>query len=82
MLERMKSRSTVSQRDKSARVCPTCGRRYLPDETSAPPFCSDRCQLADLGRWLDEEIGLPHEGDAGDTPVEYLEDADEYVEDK
>jgi endogenous inhibitor of DNA gyrase (YacG/DUF329 family) len=33
--------------------------------------------LTDLGRWLDEEIGLPHERDAGDAPVEYLEDPDD-----
>jgi endogenous inhibitor of DNA gyrase (YacG/DUF329 family) len=27
------------------------------------PFCSRRCQLIDLGRWLDEEHGLPVESD-------------------
>jgi len=25
------------------------------------PFCSDRCRLIDLGRWLDEKQGLPIE---------------------
>ena len=25
------------------------------------PFCSERCRLIDLGRWLDEEIGVPVE---------------------
>ena len=43
--------------------CPTCGRRFLFDETKTPPFCSQRCQLIDLGRWLDEEIGLPCESE-------------------
>lgn len=38
------------------------------------PFCSKRCQLIDLGRWMNEEIGLPHEGNPGDTPVEYVDD--------
>ncbi len=42
--------------------CIACGRRFLFDETDAPPFCSKRCKLIDLGRWLDEEIGMPHEG--------------------
>ncbi|MFG0264467.1 MAG: DNA gyrase inhibitor YacG [Rhodopirellula sp. JB055] len=56
--------------------CPTCSRRFLSDETPAMPFCSKRCQLIDLGRWMNEEIGLPHEGDPGDTPVEYLDDRD------
>lgn len=23
------------------------------------PFCSDRCRLIDLGRWLDEGYALP-----------------------
>jgi len=40
------------------------------DETATPPFCSERCQLIDLGHWLDEEIGVPFEGDAENTPVE------------
>ena len=25
------------------------------------PFCSVRCKQIDLGRWLDEEIGIPIE---------------------
>lgn len=58
--------------------CPTCGRRFLFDETTTPPFCSERCQLIDLGRWLDEEHGLPFEGERGGTPVEHRdEDHDE-----
>ena len=24
------------------------------------PFCSERCRLVDLGRWLDERYGMPH----------------------
>jgi endogenous inhibitor of DNA gyrase (YacG/DUF329 family) len=52
-------------------VCPTCGRAFSSDQSSSLPFCSQRCQLVDLGRWLDEDIGLPHEGDPGDAPVEY-----------
>ncbi len=24
------------------------------------PFCSERCQLLDLGKWMNEDIGLPH----------------------
>jgi hypothetical protein len=32
------------------------------DETTSPPFCSERCKLIDLGRWLDEDVSVPHEG--------------------
>ena len=55
-------------------TCPTCNRRFLLDETPTPPFCSERCQMVDLGRWLDEENGLPFEGDPGDSPIEFRED--------
>jgi uncharacterized protein len=27
------------------------------------PFCSERCQLIDLGRWLSEEISIPVDRD-------------------
>ncbi|TWT56222.1 DNA gyrase inhibitor YacG [Allorhodopirellula solitaria] len=58
-------------------TCPTCGRKFLSDETPTPPFCTSRCQLIDLGRWFNEEIGVPFEGDAEDTPVEYRDYPDE-----
>ena len=55
-------------------TCPTCSRRFLLDETETPPFCSERCQMGDLGRWLDERHGLPYEGDPGESPVEYRDE--------
>ncbi|WP_146524003.1 DNA gyrase inhibitor YacG [Novipirellula artificiosorum] len=51
--------------------CPSCGTRFFSDETDAMPFCCQRCRLIDLGRWLDEEIGMPFEGEPGDVPVEH-----------
>jgi len=35
--------------------CPTCGKKG--DWLSQPfgPFCSRRCKLIDLGKWLNEE---------------------------
>ena len=41
--------------------CPTCGKPFASQATKAMPFCSERCRLMDLGRWLDEEQGLPVE---------------------
>ena len=64
-------------RSRTAMSCSTCGRRFFLDETPTPPFCSERCQLIDLGRWLDESIGVPFEGDAEDTPVEYRDEEPE-----
>lgn len=39
--------------------CPTCGKRVMWN-AQAPwrPFCSDRCQLIDLGAWADENYQI------------------------
>jgi len=31
----------------------------VPVDHEPRPFCSTRCKLVDLGRWLNEEIRLP-----------------------
>lgn len=51
-------------------VCPTCEKEFAPPASEALPFCSERCRLIDLGRWLDEEQGLPSVPDpeADETP--------------
>jgi len=41
--------------------CPVCRRPFNPDTTRAMPFCSERCRLVDLKRWLGEEYGMPRE---------------------
>ena len=42
-------------------LCPTCGRPFESEASPAMPFCSERCRLIDLGRWLSEENHLPVE---------------------
>jgi len=39
--------------------CPTCDATVSLETTPTVPFCSDRCRLIDLGRWLDETHALP-----------------------
>jgi len=42
--------------------CPTCSRSYeiaALDELRSFPFCSDRCRLIDLGRWIDGKYVVP-----------------------
>jgi endogenous inhibitor of DNA gyrase (YacG/DUF329 family) len=39
--------------------CPTCKREFKPEDSPARPFCSERCRLIDLGRWLDEGYSVP-----------------------
>jgi hypothetical protein len=38
--------------------CPTCKKRTELG-TAYFPFCSERCQLVDLGRWANEEYRIP-----------------------
>ncbi|MBN2800836.1 MAG: DNA gyrase inhibitor YacG [Deltaproteobacteria bacterium] len=41
-------------------TCPTCGARFERATSHAHgPFCSARCQLLDLSRWLNEEHRVP-----------------------
>ncbi len=50
--------------------CPTCD--ILVDSSVSfkhLPFCSERCRLRDLGRWLNEEHALPCES-ADDSELE------------
>ncbi len=42
--------------------CPICQKLVPPRaEAIAYPFCSERCQLADLGKWLDGGYIVPTE---------------------
>ncbi len=53
--------------------CPICdGEMVGPDRSAWPdfPFCSQRCRLIDLGRWLGGKYHLatdPEEDDSGLT---------------
>lgn len=40
-------------------LCPVCDCPVDLEATPTAPFCSDRCRLIDLGRWLDEAYALP-----------------------
>ena len=35
--------------------CPSCRKKGEWFETPYGPFCSKRCRLVDLGKWLSEE---------------------------
>jgi endogenous inhibitor of DNA gyrase (YacG/DUF329 family) len=42
--------------------CPICSKRLeiqSIDELPSFPFCSDRCKLVDLGRWIDGAYAIP-----------------------
>jgi endogenous inhibitor of DNA gyrase (YacG/DUF329 family) len=42
--------------------CPGCGAPVaIPPSGTSFPFCSPRCRMADLGRWLDGSYALDPE---------------------
>ena len=49
--------------------CPVCDKEVDPQTTPAMPFCSDRCRDVDLGRWMNEDHGVPFEGEAEDEKI-------------
>jgi uncharacterized protein len=40
-------------------LCVYC--RQEPIDAQWRPFCSERCKMADLGRWLSEDYRVPDE---------------------
>jgi endogenous inhibitor of DNA gyrase (YacG/DUF329 family) len=50
------------------RLCAYCRQR--PEEHAYRPFCSERCRMADLGRWLAGDYRVPS------TDAEASRDAD------
>jgi endogenous inhibitor of DNA gyrase (YacG/DUF329 family) len=51
--------------------CPIC-KSPVPDpdatKSGTYPFCSERCKLIDLGRWLDGKYQIPVEADEDQNP--------------
>lgn len=44
--------------------CPNCGRRVpcrQKEDVPYRPFCSYRCKMVDLGKWLNEEYTVSEE---------------------
>ena len=49
--------------------CPQCNQALAPDaEARWRPFCSERCQLADLGQWFAGRYSIPADDDPGPSP--------------
>ena len=41
--------------------CPTCRKEVQWENNPHRPFCSNRCQLIDLGAWTEERYKIPSE---------------------
>lgn len=46
--------------------CPVCSQQFNSEESRIVPFCSDRCQQLDLGRWLNEKYSISRISDLED----------------
>ncbi|MGE0760194.1 MAG: DNA gyrase inhibitor YacG [Pirellulaceae bacterium] len=53
--------------------CPICEQYFDPAQSTAMPFCCERCRRIDLGRWLRESYRVPVER-ADDPDGEFGED--------
>ncbi|MGZ8386489.1 MAG: DNA gyrase inhibitor YacG, partial [Nitrospira sp.] len=40
-------------------LCPTCRQPTTWEENTWRPFCSERCQVTDLGTWAAEQYRIP-----------------------
>jgi len=54
--------------------CPTCDTEVVWEESPTKPFCSRRCRLLDLGKWLDEEYAVEVVENDPDELARELED--------
>jgi len=41
--------------------CPNCGKETNWENNPFRPFCSEKCKLADLFKWLNEEYRVEEE---------------------
>ena len=58
--------SKIIFEDLMVRRCPLCRRETIWEDNPWKPFCCERCQMFDLGRWSAEEYGVPlHETPEG-----------------
>jgi endogenous inhibitor of DNA gyrase (YacG/DUF329 family) len=57
--------------------CPVCHVEVDLERSPGSPFCSDRCRLVDLGRWLDESYGVPVPDRSGEDSDDDAEGAGE-----
>jgi len=57
--------------------CPTCDRYFASQQSPAMPFCSERCRLVDLRRWLNEEYGVPRVPNEDDDELQIPDEAEQ-----
>ena len=53
--------------------CPRCGQKTVWQGNEYRPFCSEKCQQVDLGRWANEDYAIAGKPvpTADDEPSEF-----------
>lgn len=50
----------MGTRNGSTKKCPICKEGVAPrTDNKAWPFCSNRCRMIDLSKWINEEYRVP-----------------------
>ena len=57
--------------------CPRCGKEAEFQNNPFRPFCSERCKLIDLGKWISGEYRIPvrSQDEQEDEPTEKKDDS-------
>ena len=50
--------------------CPRCGKKTNWEQNPFRPFCTERCKLIDLGKWMNGSYTIPGESLNGDKKDE------------
>jgi endogenous inhibitor of DNA gyrase (YacG/DUF329 family) len=57
--------------------CPTCRKETEWENNRHRPFCSDRCQSIDFGKWTEERYRISHQ----DSEASLFEDDEDESKD-
>ena len=57
--------------------CPTCHEETAWDNNPYRPFCSDRCQLIDLGAWAEEKYRIAGQKPDSESDAEDEDDRED-----
>jgi len=50
--------------------CPTCKDEFNYYSSEFRPFCTERCQMIDMGGWFNESYALPSKEALSDEDIE------------
>ncbi|MEW6053223.1 MAG: DNA gyrase inhibitor YacG [Nitrospirota bacterium] len=55
-------------------ACPVCKNKTTWEENPWKPFCSERCKLLDLGKWISEEYKIEGKETSGSNQNTEIEE--------